>query len=59
MGSTQSNTHTDPRRIFSGLIGLMYDTVGERAIESRLFHSQDAVICIFFINKENPFSISQ
>lgn len=35
MGLTQSNTH-DPRRIFSGLIGLTYDTVGERAIESHL-----------------------
>lgn len=52
MGSNQSNTPLDPRRIFSGLIGLTYDTVGERAIESPLFHSQDAVSCVFFINNE-------
>lgn len=47
MGLTQSNTHTDPSCEFSGLMGLMNDTAGERAIESPLFHSQDAVSCIF------------
>lgn len=47
MGSTQSNTHTDPCGEFSGLMGLTNDTVGERAIEIPLFHSQDAVSCIF------------
>lgn len=49
---------TDQHSIFSGLIGLTYDTVGERAIESHLIPFAGCSRLRFFIRAKIPFSIS-